>query len=296
MSAPSLAQRVDWTGGFRCATDQAVLKAMARWFCYRADGTCRPFTVPQLAAKAGVPKRSADRGLARLAEDWRIEVLARIPGSRQPTRYRIVVARLATEDPDALNLSGSCATVARDRDLRAPQWRVNTDGSDGNIKNFEEVARSSTEEEVRTERSERTATPSTGARPEHADVARFLDWARITYPEHAKGAQFEMVDDRRRYVVHVLLEHYGLERLQAMAVVCWTIQADGDPASHATWIAHSDRSLYVLKHKAPFLDRVVVGAQQLELGPLTPDARPERVVDYIARTLAEARATREQTG
>ncbi len=91
----------------------------------------------------------------------------------------------------------------------------------------------------------------------------------MTYPQHAKGARLEIEGHRRRYVVHGLLERYGRERLEQMAVLCWTIEADGDPESHATWIAtKSDRSLYVLKHKAAFLERVVVGAQQLNFGPM----------------------------
>ncbi len=304
MSAPSLAQRVDWTGGFRCATDQAVLRAIARWFCYRADGICRPFTVEQLAYKAGVPHRSAARALGRLAEDWRLDVMAR--RHRQPTRYRIVVERLAMADPDAVAITSS-----------PPEWHANealdchsgTQEGEWHSRNgpdFDKVARQSTEAAVRTDPG--TAAPAEEARhsgsqrPEHADVTRFLEWARVTYPLHACGAQLEVeqIDrhgvDRLRYVVHGLLERYGLERLQTMAVTCWTIESDGDPESHASWIAKSDRSLRVLRHKAAFLERVVVGAQQLELGPLTPDERPERLVDYIARTLAEARAKREQTG
>jgi len=111
-------------------------------------------------------------------------------------------------------------------------------------------------------------------------VPRFLAWAFVTYPQHAAGAHFVVDRDRDRYLVHGLLAHYPLERLQAMAVQCWTLEADGDPTSHATWIAKSDRSLRVLRHKAAFLDRVVVGAQQLTLPPM---------VTFTAQELAEAK-------
>ena len=114
-------------------------------------------------------------------------------------------------------------------------------------------------------------------------MAAFLAWARVTYPQHANGAQLELDGDRRRYVVHRLLEQYGRPRLDEMALACWTIEADADPASHASWIARSDRSLYVLKHKAAFLERVVVGAQQLNLGPM---------VTLSERELADAREIR----
>ncbi len=121
-------------------------------------------------------------------------------------------------------------------------------------------------------------------------MSTFLEWLRVTYPQHAKGAHLELEGHRRRYVVHGLLERYGRERLEQMAVVCWTIEADGDPESHATWIATSDRSLFVLKHKAAFLERVVVGAQQLNLGLMVKlsereiqDAKDLRTRVYLGR-------------
>jgi hypothetical protein len=289
---PSLAQRVEWTHGFRCATDKAVLKAMARWFAWRADGTNVRFTVAELARKAGVPKRSTERALERLEADWRIEVTARRRGSRRPTTYRIVGERLASADPDALQAvdnrqSGGCqrpttATVA-DEVADEPPWRMK------NAPDFDKVADQRSAAEVRTDTCTRTPSSEevrqsggrSGGRPEHPDVPAFLAWARATYPQHTHGAHLVLDRDRDGHLVHGLLEHYPLARLQAMTVLCWTIEGDGDPQSHASWIAKGDRSLRVLKHKAAFLERVVVGAQQLGFV-------------FSARELEEAQALRSR--
>lgn len=260
-------QRIVWTHLPR-QTDKDVLMGMARWFCWRADGTCRSFYVPELAHKTGVALRSTERALERLEADWWVDVLAR--RHRHPTMYRIHLARLATDDPDVLS-----ATLAVRSDFDRHSGGQTEEWRSRNGPDFDKVADQRSEEEVRTEvhteapAADRTLVrQSGGQRPEHPDVAAFLEWARVTYPQHAKGAHLELDGDRRRYVVHRLLEHYGRERLEQMAVVCWTIAADGDPESHASWIAKGDRSLFVLKHKAAFLERVVVGAQQLNLGPL----------------------------
>jgi hypothetical protein len=291
-----LEQRIDWTRGFRCPTDQAVLKAMARWFAWRPDGENIRFTVGELARKAGVAKRSTERALERLEADWWIEVTARTRGSRRPTVYRIVLARLATGDPDGLTLA-TTARVADETSDQPPQWRMKwrMTGSEQaeNRPDSEKVADQSTEAAVR------TGTPASdldrtkvnrhsGGRPEHSDVPAFLDWAAATYPIHAQGAHLVIDRDRDGHLVHGLLEHYPLERLQAMAVQCWTIQADGDPTSHATWIAKSDRSLRVLRHKAPFLERLVVGAMQLTFGALES-------VPLTRRELEEARLIRNRS-
>lgn len=272
-----LEQRIAWTR-FERVTDKTVLTAMARWFCWRADGTQIRFTVAQLVARSGVPRRSVERALERLEADWWIEVTARL--NRRPTTYRIVVQRLATADPDTLR-------VADEHEDHPPEWRSTEafDRQSGgrpeewrskNGPDFEKVADQRSEAEVRTDRSERTASSEevrhsggrSGGRPEHPDVPRFLAWASVTYPAHAHGAHLVVDRDRDGHLIHGLLEHYPLEHLEAMAALCWTIETDGDPTSHATWIAKSDRSLRVLRHKAAFLDRVVVGAQQLSLGPL----------------------------
>jgi hypothetical protein len=280
-----LEQRIAWTR-FRLQTDKDVLTAIARWFCWRPDGTARAFTVTDLARKAGVPKRSTERALERLEADWWLEIVSR--RHRQPTIYRIVVHRLATADPDALTAIPSPPEWRTKRELVRQSGGQDESGGQGSLNDFEKVADQSTEEEVRTDLC--TPTPDrtvvrhsggqTSGRPEHPDVGAFLEWARVTYPQHAKGAHLDLEGDRRRYVVHRLLEYYGRPRLEQMAVLCWTIEADGDPESHATWIATGDRSLYVLKHKAAFLERVVVGAQQLSFGPM---------VKLSAREIEEAK-------
>lgn len=275
-------QRIAWTR-FARQTDKDVLMGMARWFCWRADGTCRSFYVAELADKARVPHRSTERALERLEADWWVDVLAR--RHRHPTMFRINLGRLATQNPDDLT---AIVAVRSDFDRQSggqtDEWR-SENGPD-----FDKVADQRSEEEVRTEvhteapTADRTLVrQSGGQRPEHPDVAAFLEWARVTYPEHAKGAHLELDGDRRRYVVHRLLEHYGRERLEQMAVACWTIAADADPESHASWIAKGDRSLFVLKHKAAFLERLVVGAQQLNLGPLLERPLSQKEIEEAKR-------------
>lgn len=284
----AIEQRIAWTH-FKRQTDKDVMKAMARWFCWRADGTAVRFTIAQLVLRSGIPQRSVERALERLEADWWIEITARRRGSRQPTTYRLVLERLATTDPDAL-------TVAGDAGDQPPEWRSNgphNRHSGGcppewrmkNAPDFEKVADLSTEEAVRTDLCtpppDRTSVRHSGGRPEHPDVPVFLAWASATYPQHAAGARLVLDRDGDGHLVHGLLESYPLERLQAMTVLCWTIDATSDPMSHASWIARSDRSLRVVRHKAAFLERVVVGAQQLTLGPL--EERP-----LSAREIREA--------
>lgn len=286
----AIEQRIQWTH-FTRQTDKDVLMAMARWFCWRADGRQVRFKVKELARKAGVSKRSTERALERLEAAWWIDVTLRRQGSRQPTTYRLVLERLATVDPEAL----TPARVADEGARHPPEWRMN----EGHIRHFggcttatvaktlndfEKVADQSTEEAVRTERSVPAASSedirhSGGCRPEHPDVPAFLAWAVVTYPEHAHGAHLVLDRDRDGHLVSGLLEHYPLERLQAMTVVCWTIEADRDLTSQASWIARSDRSLRVLRHKAAFLERVVVGAQQLTLGPVDDGFSRDEIKD-----------------
>lgn len=283
-----LEQRIVWTR-FARQTDKDVLLAMARWFCWRADGTHVRFTVGQLVLRSGIPRRSVERALERLEADWWIEVTARLQGSRQPTTYRIVVHRLATTDPEMLDVVGSPARVAVEEALHPPEWRSTDEWRVKNAPDLKKVADLSTAEEVRTDLC--TAAPGTsvrqsGGRPEHPDVSAFLAWAIGTYPAHAHGAHLVLDRDRDGHVVHGLLEHYPLERLQAMTVQLWTLEADGDPHSHASWIARSDRSLRVLRHKAAFLERLVVGAQQLHLGPLLERPLTAREIDEAKRLRA----------
>jgi hypothetical protein len=285
-----LEQRIVWTR-FERQTDKDVLRAMARWFCWRADGTCRSFYVPELSHKAGVALRSTERALERLEADWWIDVLAR--RHRHPTMYRIHVARLATADPEALS-----ATLADRSDFDRHSGGQDDEWRTRNGPDSEKVADQSTEEEVRTEirtpAADRTLVRQSGGqpggqRPEHPDVAAFLEWAVATYPLHAHGAHLVVDRERDGHLVHGLLEHYPLERLQAMTVRGWTIEADGDPTSHASWIARSDRSLRVIRHKAAFLERVVVGAQQLTFGALEP-------VKLTAREIQEAKEIHHRWG
>lgn len=287
----TIEQRIVWTR-VRRQTDKDVLQAMARWFCWRGDGRQVRFTVQQLAMRSGIPKRSVERALERLEADWWIEVTARRRGSRQPTTYRMVLERLATADPDALMVADDARSTARVADEEAPQppqWRMKDHGQSQNGPDSEKVADQSTAAEVRTDlrtpTADRTLVRQSGGRPEHLDVPAFLAWAIATYPHHAHGAHLVLDRDRDGHVVSGLLEHYPLDRLEAMAVTCWTIDADSDPTSHASWIARSDRSLRVLRHKAAFLERVVVGAQQLTLGPLLE--RP-----LSAREIEEAKTIR----
>jgi len=297
-------QRIVWTR-FERQSDKDVLMAMARWFCWRADGRQVRFTVKQLVLRSGLRRRTVERALERLEADWWIEVTSRL--NRRPTTYAIVLHRLATADPDEVTMVD--AVIGRPPEWRSKrpfdrqsggrtaQWRSK------NRPDFEKVADLGSVGAVRTSTSTSPAEEDrhSGGRPEHPGVSAFLEWARVTYPQHANGAQLELDGDRRRHVVHVLLEHYGRTRLEQMAVVCWTIEGDGDPESHATWIARGDRSLYVLKHKAAFLERVVVGAQQLTLGPLMERPLSQKEIDdaRLIRTRAyggcphEPRCTRE---
>ncbi len=297
----SLEERIEWTR-FRRATDKAVLKAIARWFAWRPDGTNVRFMVATLARKAGVPQRSTERALERLEADGWMEITARRRGSRRPTTYRLVVERLASANPDALRpVDATTAKVADEGARQPPEWRMwephNRQSGGCDNRHFEEsrpenekVADLSTEEEevrtdLRTPASDRTLVRHNGGRREHPDVPRFLEWARVTYPHHANGAHLVIDRDRDGHLVHGLLEQYGRATLEAMAVQCWTLESDGDPTSHATWIAKSDRSLRVLKHKAAFLERVVTGAQQLTFGPM---------VKLSEREIAEAKDIRHR--
>ncbi len=106
-------QRIEWTH-FQCATDKTVLKALARWYCWRPDGTnIRPSSLADLAEKSGVSERTLDRALHRLVVRGWLEVTMR--RHNDTATYRINVDRLATQDPDQFVVvaDGQRATVAR---------------------------------------------------------------------------------------------------------------------------------------------------------------------------------------
>ncbi len=90
-----------WTEGLR-DTDRKVLRALARWFTWRADGTNVRPDIKGLVQKSGVPLRSVERALQRLSRDGWLEVKAR--GNRERTTYRICVERLADEDPEQVQI------------------------------------------------------------------------------------------------------------------------------------------------------------------------------------------------
>jgi hypothetical protein len=51
-------------------------------------------------------------------------------------------------------------------------------------------------------------------------------------------------------VVAELLQHRPADRLKHMATVLWTVRSNDEP-----WLAATDRSVYVLRHRAQWLDR-----------------------------------------
>jgi hypothetical protein len=276
---PSLAQRVEWTTGFSSATDKAVLKALARWFAWRPDGTnVRPSSIAALAGKSGVPRRSVDRALRRLVDRGWLEVTTR--RHRGTATYRICLKRLATEDPESLRATVAHKNeVARHSGVQSGAQEVG--GAQENGPDFDEVAhtyRSEAEVQI-------PAADPVLARHSGAQIAQFLAWWRVTYPLHNGGA-LPTADAGAAAVVQQLLDDgRTIDRLQAMAIVLWSVEADADPASHQSWIARSDRSLRVLRHKAQFLDRAVVVPEQLTLGPM--EERP-----LTARELDDAKQIR----
>jgi hypothetical protein len=282
-STPSLAQRVEWTTGFPTATDKAVLKALARWFAWRPDGTnVRPSSLAALAAKSGVPKRSVDRSLRRLIDYGFLFVRKR--RHRGTATYDMNLAMLATEDPDALH-----ATVARKNEFArqsgAQSGAQEVSGAQENRPDFDEVARTyrSDRSEVQIPTADLDLARQSGAQ-RHPDVEPFLAWWRVNYPLHNRGV-LPPADVGAAAVVQDVLDGRTLERLQAMALAMFAIEADADPESHRSWIAKGDRSLRVLRRKAAFLERLVLMPEQLTFGPL--EERP-----LTAHEIAEAKEIR----
>lgn len=283
--AVSIAQRVDWTTGFTSATDKAVLRALARWFAWRPDGTnVRPSSIDALAAKSGVPKRSVERALRRLVDRGWLQVERR--GTRRRTStYRIVIARLATHDPDRLT-ARVADSDARDRHSGGLEWRTGDRHNSENGPDYEQVAvpyRS--EEEVQIPASSSDRDRHSGGQPAllwAEDCAVFDAWWRANYPLHNAGAT--ALVQRADLVAFGKCRDAGfsVEELQAMAIALWQIEPGPDP--HRTWIVGTDRSMRVLHHKAQFLGLVVAGVapQQLTFGPMEP-------VKLTAREIQEAK-------
>jgi hypothetical protein len=191
---------------------------------------------------------------------------------------------LATEDPDQMRV----VTNTEFEPPCTPQWRANEglarhsgaqerSGAQENGPEFDEVARLSTEAEVRTDSTDPADQARHSGAQRDGDLPAFLDWLVTTYPLHNQGAQPVVHPERDGAVVQSLFDAgFALQQLQAMTIAMWTITTDGDPTSHRSWIARSDRSLRVLRHKAQFLSRAVAGVaevqQQALFGPL--EVRP----------------------
>jgi len=241
--------------------------------------------VPTLASRSGIPQRSVERALARLEAGGWLVVTSR--QHRQKTTYRICLERLATEDPEQIHgVDGAAlsATVAVKNECDRQSGGQETSGGQENRPDFDEVADNGSGSEVRTQSSTASADQDRQSGGQ-TDVPQFLAWWVATYPLHNHGAQ-STVDGAAVTIVQDVLRGRTVARLQAMALLLWSLEANSDPASHQSWIARSDRSLRVLRHKAQFLDRaVVVPPQQMVFGPM--EEQP-----LSARELADAKTIR----
>lgn len=99
----------------------------------------------------------------------------------------------------------------------------------------------SSNEEVRTE------VPTTSKEQEVAD---FLDWFHRTYREQ-RGIPYHVKPAAAEAVTRRLLADRSVARLQAMAVLMFDAVRDA-------FITTSDYSLFVLEHKATYLESIVV--------------------------------------
>lgn len=84
----------------------------------------------------------------------------------------------------------------------------------------------------------------------YEDALVFLEWWQQTYPLHNDGARAIVQIERDAPLVVDLLKHRSADRLQAMAIVLWTITVQED-----RFIFDSDRGLKMLRHAADRLDR-----------------------------------------
>jgi hypothetical protein len=297
-----LEQRIEWTR-FRRQTDKDVLKALARWYCWRGDGTNIQPSNPELAARSQVPLRSVERALERLVDEGWLDVTDR--QNRGRTTYRLCLERLATEDPDDMMLAvdndPSTARVAVESGFDRQSGGRSESGGREIRPDFEKVAvekpvvvdpctstgSSTTTEKEGTGTSERsTATMA---------VETILTWWIATYPLHNHGVPY-ILDRHDAATIGKLLQFVPLHTpavqwIQDLSLALWKVESDHDPAglSNRTWIARGDRSITVLFRKVNFLSRVVAGLepQQLAFGPLEE-------VPLTAREIEEAKDIRRR--
>jgi hypothetical protein len=289
-------QRIGWTR-FRRQTDKDVLLALARWFCWRADGSnVRPSSIPALAAKSGVKQRSVERALARLIKAKYLRVTA--TQNRGTATYQIVLEQLATEDPDRVVMAvdntrdfdrhngGRTKEVADETDFDRHNGGRTQSGGRENIRNSEKVADPYRSEEVVGE--EICTPPPPSVRDRHCGgraevVAAFAAWWTATYPDYNEGAQNPIDVAHHGVRIQKLFEAYP-DDLQAMVLLMWQLVADGNPKSHRSWIANeTDRGLGVLERKADFLHLSLSAPEQLTFGPM---------VHFSDREIAEAKRVR----
>lgn len=303
MPQPSrIEQRVTWTR-FRRQTDKDVLLALARWFCWRADGSnVRPSSLAALASKSGVPERSVDRALARLIAGDFLRVTAR--HHRGTSTYQIVGDRLATEDPEQMAIAvdhtraaarqsgaqdeaddGLRATMARKTELARQSGAQAESGAQGNTPDFRKVARpyvrtAAVGEEICTPAPNIDRARHSGAQAEA--IAVFCEWWTMTYPTYNTGRQNPINVAHDGDVIRDLLETYTVEDVRQMSILAWQTVPDKNPHSNPSYIAGGDRGIRVIRRKAEFLYRSLTVPEQLTFGPM-------EAVTLSAKELQEAK-------
>ena len=98
---------------------------------------------------------------------------------------------------------------------------------------------------------------TTAATTTAAVAAAFLTWVRATYPVHNAGAQITIHNEPDMRLVATLLDGppaRALDRLQAMAIVMWTITRHED----AYLSARRDRGVRLLLHAADRFELVAI--------------------------------------
>lgn len=100
----------------------------------------------------------------------------------------------------------------------------------------------------------RTRVPTTTK--EQAAAADFLDWFCVTY-RSKRGYPYRVKSEAALAVILELLCERSPERLQAMALLMFDAVRD-------TFITNSDYSLFVLQHKATYLEGIAVGNERRE--------------------------------
>jgi len=85
---------------------------------------------------------------------------------------------------------------------------------------------------------------------EEQAAAEFLAWFHAAYLQH-RGFPYRVKRAAAERVIRELLKDRSVERLQAMALLMFD-------AVHDTFITSSDYSLFVLEHKATYLEGIVV--------------------------------------